>query len=131
MTDKISPIKERILQYIEYKGIQKKDFCEKTGISYANMKGRSLFSEMGGAQIAEILYLYDEISAEWLLRGVGPMLLPPSMQVAAEPVVTYNIKCHSCIEKDILIQEKSSRINELKEMIDLFKETALSKRNSA
>jgi len=34
--DKISPIKERILQYIDSKGITKTDFCENTGISYQN-----------------------------------------------------------------------------------------------
>lgn len=131
MTDKISPIKERILQYIEYKGIQKKIFCENTGISYANMKGKSLSSEIGGAQIVEILSLYDEISAEWLLRGTGPMLLGASISVAAEPVVHYNKKCHYCAEKDILIREKTERINELKEMIELLKENSNSKRNSA
>ena len=54
--------------------ISKKDFCEKTGISYANMRGKSLFSEIGGEQIAEILSQYREISPDWLLTGTGPML---------------------------------------------------------
>ena len=74
MSDKISPIKERILQFIENQGITKKDFCNKTKISYANMRGKSLLSEIGGEQISEILSQYDEISPEWLLLGKGEML---------------------------------------------------------
>ena len=72
--DKISPIKQRILNFVEKTGITKLDFCEKTGISYANLKGKSLFSEIGGTQIAEILSIYDKISPEWLLTGNGEML---------------------------------------------------------
>ncbi|MCL2291191.1 MAG: hypothetical protein FWC34_10925 [Bacteroidetes bacterium] len=72
--NKISPIKERILQYIEYLGITKQLFCEKTGISYANIKGKSLESEFGGTQIAEILSVFGEISSDWLLTGTGNML---------------------------------------------------------
>lgn len=74
MSDKISPIKERILQFIENQEITKKDFCDKTKISYANMRGKSLFSEIGGEQISEILSQYGEISPEWLLLGKGEML---------------------------------------------------------
>ena len=70
----ISPIKKRILQFIDFASITKVDFCEKTGISYANLKGKSLKSEIGGNGIAEILSIFPEISAEWLLTGNGEML---------------------------------------------------------
>lgn len=40
--DKISPIKKRILQFIEYKGIAKTEFCEKASISYAPYIDNSL-----------------------------------------------------------------------------------------
>lgn len=72
--DKISPIKERILQFIETMNITKSEFCKKTNISYANLKGISLKSEFGGTQIAEILSIFEEISPEWLLTGRGEML---------------------------------------------------------
>lgn len=72
--DKISPIKERILQFIESQGITKTDFCKNTNISYSNLKGRSLFSEIGGEQIGHILNYYSEISPIWLLLGQGSML---------------------------------------------------------
>ena len=71
---KISTIKERILQFIEYKNISKADFCEKTGISYGNFKGKSSESEIGGDKIAKILSTYGEISADWLILGEGSMI---------------------------------------------------------
>lgn len=70
----ISPIKKNILFFIDYKKITKSEFCEKTGISYANLKGKGLQSEMGGQQIGKILSAFSEISPEWLLTGEGPML---------------------------------------------------------
>lgn len=72
--NKISNIKRNILYFLDFKGIAKKEFCEKTGISYANMRGKSLESEIGGGQIAEILNIYSEINPEWLLTGKGNML---------------------------------------------------------
>jgi phage repressor protein C with HTH and peptisase S24 domain len=72
--DKISPIKERILQFIDSQNIKKINFCELTGISYANLKGKSLYSEIGGDKIAEILSVYPYLNPEWLLTGKGEML---------------------------------------------------------
>ena len=72
--EKTSPIKENILYFLEKQGITKTDFCEKTGISYANMKGKGLYSEIGGTQIGKILSTYSDLSPEWLLTGKGEML---------------------------------------------------------
>lgn len=72
--EKISPIKERVLQYIKYKKITKQKFCKTTGISYGNMKGISLKSELGGGQISSILECFSEISPDWLVMGKGEML---------------------------------------------------------
>lgn len=82
--NKISPIKERILQFIEIQNITKLDFCNKTGISYSNLKGKSLFSEIGGDKIVEILTTYPEISPEWLLTGKGNMLKDDNSLVATK-----------------------------------------------
>lgn len=50
------------------------EFCNATGISYSNLKGKSLESEFGGVQIVEILTAYKDISADWLITGEGNML---------------------------------------------------------
>ena len=72
--EEISPTKEKILQYLDYKGISKADFCRQTGFSYENFKGKSLKSDIGGAILGKIITIYSDISAEWLLTGEGAML---------------------------------------------------------
>ena len=72
--EQLAKTKKRILQYLEYKGITKKEFCEITKISYQNMLGHSLESEFGGTQTREILDKFPEISADWFILGKGEML---------------------------------------------------------
>ena len=62
-------------------GITKQDFCEKTGISYSNMVGKSLQSELGGDQIYEILQKFPDLNSDWLLLGRGEMLRSASQSV--------------------------------------------------
>lgn len=71
--DKISTIKENILQFIENKGIVKADFWRKTEIASSNFKGKNLLSEIGGSQIVKILTAYPELNPDWLLTGAGSM----------------------------------------------------------
>ena len=72
--EEISPTKQNILQYLDYKGISKADFCRQTGFSYENFKGKSLKSDIGGAILGKIITIYGDISPEWLLTGEGSML---------------------------------------------------------
>ena len=39
---------------------------------------------MGSLQLESFLNVYTEVSAEWLLRGVGPMLLDDRQQTGGE-----------------------------------------------
>ncbi len=72
--DKIlAPIKQRIIQFIDFKGFEKKKFFESLAISASNFRSQSLFSEAGGDVIAKISSHYPEINPEWLLSGNGPM----------------------------------------------------------
>jgi hypothetical protein len=71
--EEISPTKRNILQYLDYKGISKADFCRQTGFSYENFKGKSLKSDIGGAVLGKIITIYSDISPEWLLTGSGSM----------------------------------------------------------
>lgn len=70
----ISPTKQKILQYLDFKGISKADFCRQTGFSYENFKGKSLKSDIGGAILGKIITIYSDISPKWLLTGEGTML---------------------------------------------------------
>lgn len=70
----ILTIKERILAYLDFKGIKKVDFFDATSIKDSNFKGKNLQSQIGGDMIVKILTTYPDLSAEWLLTGKGDML---------------------------------------------------------
>ena len=79
--DKIFTIKERILYFIENQDIKKVDFFNKTQIASSNFKGEGKKSEIGGDKMVRILTEYPQISAEWLLTGVGEMLKSNKIEV--------------------------------------------------
>lgn len=96
--DKIlSPIKGRLLNYLETKGISRETFYRETGISASNFKGTGLRSELGGDKIAKILRLYPDLNSEWLLTGQGGMCVArpservPAAYPAADETLTGNI----------------------------------------
>ncbi len=73
--DKIfSPIKARLLQFIEQKDITKESFFAATGVKRANFSGSNAESEIGGEKIIKILTTYPDLNADWLLLGKGSML---------------------------------------------------------
>ena len=73
-------IRDRILKYIEYKGISKYRFCQDVGLSngFLDKKGN-----VGSDKCEKICYQYPDISLEWLLTGHGEMLKSDIAAVAA------------------------------------------------
>lgn len=86
--DKISPIKQNILQFIENQNITKEEFYKKTEIAASNFKNPGLKSELGGEKIAKILSIYPSLNAEWLITGQGLMFKTYKNNVIAEPVIS-------------------------------------------
>lgn len=74
MDNKIASIKERILYLIEYKGDTREDFFKKIGMTYGNFKGNAKNTPLNSNSVANILSIYTDISPDWLLTGIGPML---------------------------------------------------------
>lgn len=67
----ISILKKRILQYLNYKGISKYEFYQKTSIS------NGVLSQTGGISeenILRFLSYYKDVNPIWLLSGDGEML---------------------------------------------------------
>lgn len=64
-------IVRRILQIIEYKGINKRKFYIETGLSNGFL---DKVKDIGASKIEHILNIYPEVSMEWLLTGNGNML---------------------------------------------------------
>lgn len=67
----ISTQKERIIQFIEYKGISKNKFYIETGISNGVLDKKSGLSM---DTIEKFYSTYPDINPEWLLTGEGEML---------------------------------------------------------
>ena len=65
-------IKDRINKYIEYKGITVYRLEASTGMSKSYWtKTKNISADV----LSKIACLYSDISAEWLLRGKGDMIL--------------------------------------------------------
>ena len=69
----ISTQKERILKFLEFKGISKNKFYIKTGISNGVLDKKSGLSM---DTVEKFYSTYEEVNAEWLLTGKGDMLKP-------------------------------------------------------
>ncbi|MCK8143163.1 XRE family transcriptional regulator [Flavobacterium sp. I-SCBP12n] len=84
MDKNISFIKERILQYAEYKGIGKEKFIENLGMTYGNFKGKQKLTSVNSDFLDNILSNYPEINIEWLLSGVGEMEKKINQEVSSD-----------------------------------------------
>lgn len=73
MDRNISFIKERILQYAEFKGLAKEKFIENLGMTYGNFKGKQKLTSVNSDFLDSILSTYPEINIEWLVSGIGEM----------------------------------------------------------
>ncbi len=92
--DKIlSPIKQRVIIYLDNQGVKKSVFFKKTGISASNFKGIGAKSELGGDKIVKIITTFTNIHPEWLLTGKGEMLKAHSpKELTLKEDVSYIIR---------------------------------------
>ena len=74
--------KERLLQYLDRKGVNKSQFFSNVGLSRTNFTGANLLKSLSSDALVKILTYCPDLSAEWLMRGEGDMLRPSSAQIA-------------------------------------------------
>lgn len=84
---KIATTKERILEYIDYKGISKQVFFKETGLKRGFLDADKLHTSIPDTFIATIVAKYPEIDLSWLLTGRGSMLKTESASPMGEQVV--------------------------------------------
>lgn len=66
--------KQRILQYIDFKRIDRTIFFQQTGLKRGLLDADKLKSTVSDVFIAKILATYPDLNPDWLITGQGPML---------------------------------------------------------
>ncbi len=104
---------ERVVQFIEYKGITKYKFCKDLGFSNKFLDNSS---NMGTDKACKILQHFPDLSPEWLITGNGDML-------KSETILTQNN--NDCSQYKELAEERAYTIQMQKEVIAKLKEENL------
>lgn len=120
-SENITKIKERILQYIDLKGIKKEDFYKKVEIDGANFRGKNLKSELSSDKIVKIFRSYPELSLYWLILGEGAMLRderPCSEAPPADRDEIISLLREKIADKERIIADKERIIALLEEKIE-------------
>lgn len=68
---KISPIKQRILQFADSLNISKRDFYAKIGVSRGTLESKTGITE---DILAKFVATFPEVSIDWLMQGKGEMV---------------------------------------------------------
>ena len=104
---------DRILQIIDYKGINKSIFYKETGLSNGFL---DKVKDIGASKLELILNSYPEIDMEWLLTGKGEMLKSQKVDqnILKEPGESYGPDY-----KELYLREKEIVDILKKQIIDL------------
>jgi hypothetical protein len=62
---------DRLLQFIEYKSINKSQFYKEVGLSNGFLDKRK---DMGVSKLKKVMEAYPDLSEKWLIKGEGPIL---------------------------------------------------------
>lgn len=124
-------MKERILQFIEYKRLSKNKFYKETGLS------NGILDKQGGISsdsLEKIYYIYPEINLDWLLTGKGEMLKKEGLVQQAHnnisSTITQQQTIHAPEDYETLKQENKRLTQEnsgLKDKIIQLMEEKMSK----
>lgn len=114
-----SPIKSRILQFIDTHCSSKREFYAKTGISRGTLESKTGISE---DTFTKIFATYHELSPTWVLVGEGAMLLSDvTNNIPKEVHTTTSSKCERCQDKERIIESQKETISALKEAVEQLK----------
>lgn len=69
---KISPIKQRILQFADTLNISKREFYLQIGVSRGTLESKTGITE---DVLAKFIAAFPDVSIEWLMQGKGDMLV--------------------------------------------------------
>lgn len=80
-------IRARILEYLEYKDISKYKFYKSIGVSNGFLDKEG---SIGSDKCEKIYYQYPDINLNWLLLGVGSMILEKKQEQSTQEPIPEN-----------------------------------------
>lgn len=90
MEQNFSKIKTRIIKFLKNKGISKRAFYQRTGISNGVLDKPTGLTE---DNIEKFISAYKEVNPAWVITGEGDMLVNDSdYNILKEPETEYNVK---------------------------------------
>lgn len=92
--------KQRILEFIDFKGISITNFLQETNIRRGFLDGDKLESSVSDVFIARIIAAYPELNIEWLITGEGNMLKHCGYDIIHEKSVSYKNETRPRIPMD-------------------------------
>ncbi|HUX84385.1 MAG TPA: hypothetical protein VMV20_04080 [Chitinophagaceae bacterium] len=114
----------RVLAFLIQKGISKRAFYTKTGISNGYL---DKVKNLGAGKLEQIISAYPELSLEWLATGSGTMF-PPYPSPEYPPSVREEGLAYSGLrslleEKDLLLRAKDQIISAQEKTIEALQRT--------
>jgi hypothetical protein len=125
---KKSPIKQRILHFVDTLNISRRDFYAITGISRGTLESSTSITE---DTLAKFIAIYHNVNPVWLLSGASTMLLPqPSVSEPTEcapPPVPPPKKppgaCAECLLRDKIISSLEQTVASQQKTIATLEES--------
>lgn len=94
MTKIIATSKERLLEYLDYKGVSIADFFKITGIKRGFLDSDKLNGSISDVFLAKIIVVFPMINLRWLISGFGNMEIENSV----EPKSIYKLRTDHLID---------------------------------
>lgn len=110
-------IKERIIQFIDLKGVTKEHFYNKIGMTSANFRGKAKETPINSTAIENILSEFPDLNLDWLITGKGEMTKMPTQIVKNEGTTNNQNNINAPVEGNITISQ-----NEMYNIIEIQRE---------
>lgn len=127
MTKKIATSKERIVQFLEDKGISKQEFYRQTGIKRGVLDSDKLQTAITDTQLAKVFATYPYLSANWIVMAWGKPYIDDTHDqtnenYVAEPANDYKKECFLCQEKERIIAQQQVTIEVLQSSLEIMRQ---------